>query len=77
MVAARMSVRARGNSIVSFTVSGHGRRRPATATRTEAAAKGKLAWWIGPLAAIAAVVLAATVSRSAPRRRRRRPRQGA
>jgi hypothetical protein len=77
MVAARMSVRARGNGTVSFTVSAHGRPRPAAAAPAATASKGKLAWWIGPLAAIAAVVLAATVSRSGPRRRRRRRRQRA
>ncbi len=77
MVAARMNVRARGNGTVSFTVAAHGRLRPQAPANAAAPSNDKLAWWIGPLAAIAAVILAATVSRSAPRRRRRRRRQRA
>jgi hypothetical protein len=73
MTAARLRVRARGNGMVTFTVSAHGTRRPAATARTAAPDKGNPRWWLGPLAAIAAVVLAATARRRNVVRRRRRP----
>jgi hypothetical protein len=72
MVAARMRVRARGNGMVSFTVAAHGTRRPAPAADVTPTHSGTSYGWIGPLAAIAAVLLAATVRRDSTYRRRGR-----
>jgi hypothetical protein len=75
MAAARMRVRARGDGVVTFTVSAHGTHHPAAATHQAAPDSAKLAWWLGPLAVIASIVLAATVRRRSMARRRRRPRR--
>jgi hypothetical protein len=72
MVAARMRVRARGNGIVSFTVAAHGTRRPVPVSTLNPTSSGGATWWIGPLAAIAAVLLAATVRRDSKYRGRGR-----
>jgi hypothetical protein len=72
MVAVRIRVRARGNGTVSFTVAAHGTRRAVPSAGSPSTRTGGGHGWIGPLAAIAAVLLAATVRRDSTYRRRRR-----
>jgi hypothetical protein len=58
--------------MVNFTVAAHGTRRPAPAADVTPTHSGTSYGWIGPLAAIAAVLLAATVRRDSTYRRRGR-----